>query len=62
MLHLHEPPRGPWVRPIQSKGTDHGKDGRTARTVLLSVPGNFRYLLVLVDTFSGCIDVLLAKI
>ena len=49
-------PRGPQIKPIETRGTYPGEDWKTDFTVMLRVPGNFRYLLALVDTFSGCIE------
>ena len=47
------PPRGPQVRSIQTRGTYPEEDWQIDVTVMPRVLGDFRYLLVLVDTFSG---------
>ena len=41
---------------FQTRGTYPGEDWQIDFTVILRVLGNFSYLLVLVDTFSGWIE------
>ena len=56
-----KPPRSPQIRSTQTRGTYPGEGLQTDFTVMLRVSGNFRYLLVLVDTFSGWIEAFPAR-
>ena len=54
-------PQRPPDKIYQTRGTYFGKDWQMDFTVMKRVLGNFRYLLVLVDTFSGWIEAFPAR-